>query len=319
MIELHCHLDGTIGAALVENLRSRGVDLGVEPASLRPSAPITTWEEWKAAAEPLLPVLQNDRWLVPTLQCHIESLARQGVTYAELMIGLLDPTLDCGSLVDRVRGYRHAADEAACGAVEVAFLVAMHRRRDPVWTGLLGDQLQALARAGLVAGIAICGRESAGPIRDPDWAQLLFRVREAGLGVEIHAGEFGGPESVRDALDHGSPDRIGHALRAFEDERLIAELRERDIHIEFCPTSNLRLGAVSSLDRHPIIRAMELGMNFSFNTDDPGPFECTMASERDLLVRFCGFTEADFGRIRRNAWRSRFGINRDSHQFPAGF
>jgi adenosine deaminase len=183
----------------------------------------------------------------------------------------------------------------------------MHRRREPTWTDRLGDQIEALARAGLIAGIAICGRESAGPINNPDWHRLLARIREAGLGVEIHVGEFGGPESVRDALEYGKPDRLGHAVRAFEDERLVAELKERDIHIEFCPTSNICLGAVPSIEQHPIMRAHRLGMNYSFNTDDPGEFDCTMDSERELLARACGFTEDDFGTILQNARRSRFG------------
>jgi adenosine deaminase len=308
MVELHCHLQGVLGPDIVRTLIRRGVDPGVDPGALEARMPIRGWDQWTTEYSPLLvPALEPVERLIPVMQIHLESLIAQGVTYVELMAGgLLDPEADPGAVLERLRVFRSAADAAAGGRIEVTLLAPLHRRRDPAHTTRLGDQLERAAREGLLGGIAICARETAGPISDPEWQKLLPRVREAGLGVEIHAGELGGPESVRDALDYGRPDRLGHAVRAFEDERLVAEIRERDIHIEFCPTSNLRLGVVPSIQAHPIARARELGMNFSFNTDDPGPFACSMASERDLLAGAFGFREADFEVIRRNALRSRF-------------
>jgi adenosine deaminase len=165
------------------------------------------------------------------------------------------------------------------------------------------ERILTLARNELVVGVAIAGDEKACTIeslRDP-----IAHLRDAGLGIEIHAGERSGPESVWDALSHGQPERIGHGLRAFDDERLLGEIRARDIHLEFCPTSNLCLGAVADIHSHPIARARELGLNFSVNTDDPGPFACTLSSEFALLERELGFSRSDFEQIRANAWRSR--------------
>lgn len=271
--------------------------------------PVRCWDHWKAEIDPLFagPIEPVERFL-PSLQLHVESFVQQGVTHAELMVGgLVDPAWSPADVVERFRTFQRVADVASGGAVEISFIVPLHRRRDPALTEPIAERLEAAARAGAITGIAICGRESAGPIGHPDWRPLLERIWDTGLGVEIHAGEFGGPESILDAVTHGRPDRLGHAVRAFEDENLVAELRDRDIHIEFCPSSNLRLGAIPSIEQLPIARARELGMNFSFNTDDPGPFECTMASERDLLARTFGFGTADFETIRVNALRSRFG------------
>jgi adenosine deaminase len=156
----------------------------------------------------------------------------------------------------------------------------------------------------LISGVAIAGDETACTIRAI--APVLARFKDAGLGIEIHAGEMAGPESVWDAIEHGRPDRIGHGLAAFSDPRLLETLAARNLHLELCPTSNLRLGFATDIRTHPIVRARELGLSFSVNTDDPGPFDCTLTSELELLERELGFTAADFERIRINAEAARF-------------
>jgi adenosine deaminase len=126
------------------------------------------------------------------------------------------------------------------------------------------------------------------------------------MGIEIHAGEFAGPESVRDALEFGVPDRLGHGVAAFRDPALIDLIRERRIHLEFCPTSNLRLGVVPRVEDHPIGRAYELGLEFSINSDDPGPFACSMNSEFELLRDTFHFDEKRFADILQSTRRAAF-------------
>ena len=72
------------------------------------------------------------------------------------------------------------------------------------------------------------------------------------------------------------------------------------------PTSNVKTGSVARIEDHPVQRAKELGLNFSLNTDDPGPFECSMDSEYQLLAERFGFDENDFEKIAENALKARF-------------
>jgi adenosine deaminase len=111
---------------------------------------------------------------------------------------------------------------------------------------------------------------------------------------------------VRDALRYGAPDRLGHAVAAFSDDAVLAEIAERGIHLEFCPSSNLALGAVRRLDEHPIARAHALGLSFSINTDDPGAFACSMTSEFERVADTFGFGAADFDRIYENTMKAAF-------------
>jgi adenosine deaminase len=111
---------------------------------------------------------------------------------------------------------------------------------------------------------------------------------------------------VWEALEHASPDRIGHGLAVFRDERLAELCRERQIHIEMCPTSNLRTGAIARLEEHPLRRAFDAGFNVSLGSDDPGAFECTLESEYALAADVFGFSLAELERLTANALRSRF-------------
>ena len=278
----------------------------LDPSAVDRAVPVGSWAAWRDEYAPLVAGCMKpaDR-LVPILQAHVEGLVAQNVEYVELMVsGWLDPHGEEEPVIDLFRALKGALSEVDEGAIQVELLVAIGRghvervRRQAA-------RILALARHGLIVGVALAGDEAACTIESI--ADIFPMLRDAGLGIEIHAGETCGPESVRDALEHGRPDRLGHAVRAFEDPRLVEELRRRDTHLEFCPASNLCLGVVEDIERHPIVRARELAMNFSVNTDDPGTFGCSMVSEFARLERALGFDSADFERIRANASRARFG------------
>jgi adenosine deaminase len=63
---------------------------------------------------------------------------------------------------------------------------------------------------------------------------------------------------------------------------------------------------VRRIEDHPIARAHALGLSFSINTDDPGPFACSMTSEFELVADTFGFGAADFARIFDNTMQAAF-------------
>src|SRR5439155_1649412 len=107
-----------------------------------------------------------------------------------------------------------------------------------------------------------------------------------------HAGGDAGPASVRGALDALGAERIQHGVRAVEDPALLAELAARGIPLAVCPTSNLRLGVVASLDAHPLRQLWEAGVRVSVNTDDPGFFGCDLVGEYAIAGRLLGLERA---------------------------
>src|SRR5207247_481664 len=109
-----------------------------------------------------------------------------------------------------------------------------------------------------------------------------------------------------DALEYGFPTRIGHGVAIFEDPRLLGRIQELGIHVEMCPTSNVKTGSVPNIEAHPVRLARDLDLSFSINTDDPGAFECSMNSEYELLEQLFGFQEDDFARVYANSLEARF-------------
>ena len=128
-----------------------------------------------------------------------------------------------------------------------------------------------------VVGVGLGGLEAQFP---PEPYATLFELAKAeGLGSVPHAGEVAGPESVRGALEALQADRIRHGFRAVEDADLVTELAERGIVLDISPISNVRTGAVPSLEEHPLPELVEAGVLCSISTDDPAMFDTDLARE----------------------------------------
>jgi adenosine deaminase/aminodeoxyfutalosine deaminase len=130
-------------------------------------------------------------------------------------------------------------------------------------------------------------------------------ARDAGLRLTAHAGETAGPESVRDAIGIGA-ERIGHGIRAVEDPDLLLRLRDERIPLEVCITSNVRTGAVASLEAHPVRRLVEAGVIVTLSTDDPGMFGSDLAAEFRIADEVLGLSAGQLAEIRQNALDYRF-------------
>jgi aminodeoxyfutalosine deaminase len=154
-----------------------------------------------------------------------------------------------------------------------------------------------------VAGFGIGGDERRAA---PDLFRDSFDyAREHGLRLLAHAGETVGPESIWGALNLGA-ERIGHALTAWYDRDLVAELAERQVPLEICLTSNLKTGCCADLDQHPLKMYFDAGLMLTLNSDDPGLFQTTLAREYQLAQDRFGFTEEQARELARNSFEASF-------------
>jgi adenosine deaminase len=306
-VELHCHLDGILDPDIARAIRRDDPTYPIDPAQFATVYPVENFEDfwnWLEAIKPIKRKRSPDLFY-PIVRHHIENLKAQNVRYAELMISGGEVPLDTAEAIDVLSAFREAVNVWEAGQIQIEFLGAFGRGHTPEDVASREDRFIALYQAGLIVGTALAGREPDNPMKA--YEKTFARFHEVGLGIEIHAGEWVGPESVWEAITYGYPDRIGHGVSLFQDERLIDVMCERKIHIEMCPSSNLKTGSVERIEDHPIYKARELGMNYSVNTDDPGIFECSMTSEYALLADTFGFTQTDFEAIYANSLSARFG------------
>jgi adenosine deaminase len=113
----------------------------------------------------------------------------------------------------------------------------------------------------------------------------VFReAKKAGLHVTAHAGEWGGPANVSDAILGLKAERIGHGVRVMEDAKVVALALEHNPAFEVCVTSNHQSGVVHSLKDHPLMRMRAAGLNVTLNTDDPSISQIDLGNEYGVAV-----------------------------------
>src|SRR3989454_2285106 len=278
--EIHVHLEGTVRPATLEELCARtGIGVPRSFADL-PSFVAVYSCAWATMTTP------GDYARLVREYC--EDAARAGVRYAELELATGGRPYDC--LAEAVEAASKQRD------VVVRFVAGNAGDFRPEMGWMMLGAARAVPE---VVGIGLGGPEDGFP--PEPFAALFAEARRRGLHAAPHAGEAAGPASIRSALDTLGAERIQHGVRAVEDLDLLAELVERRIPLAVCPTSNLRLGIVRSLDEHPLRRLWDAGAAVSVNTDDPGFFGSDLVSEYAIAGRLLDLDRRGYARLAANS------------------
>lgn len=157
--------------------------------------------------------------------------------------------------------------------------------------------------AGVVA-LGLGGPEAGHPASG--FATQFEHAHSLGLPANPHAGEGAGPESIWQTIEHLRPSRIGHGVRAIEDEHLVSYLAREAMPLEVCLTSNVKLGVYPSYAEHPVKRLVDAGCTISLNSDDPVFFQTTLTNEYVHAVLDCGLAIQDIKNTIINSVRSSY-------------
>ncbi len=208
---------------------------------------------------------------------------------AAMLAGLARSSLPCGLIVC---GMRHEAPERVAEAAQLAL---RHR-------------------AGPQRTVGVVGFDLAGPERGwpaTQHAAALQQVREAGLPITLHAGEADEGQRVLEAVALGAR-RIGHGVRLADllvssnADEILHTLREHQVHLEVCPTSNVQTGAAHSIAEHPIRALWQAGVSLSFHTDNHLISCIDMNLEGQALLDEGGFNLGDLARMQSLALEASF-------------
>lgn len=139
-----------------------------------------------------------------------------------------------------------------------------------------------------VAAVDLAGAE--GLFKTERFGDLFELAKSLCIPFTIHAGEADGADSVRRAAEFGAR-RIGHGIRAAEDDRVTELLKEKDIYLELCPTSNIQTKAVSRIEKYPILKFIDSGIGVTVNTDNMVVSGTNIRKEFDLLKKYFDIDE----------------------------
>ncbi len=308
---LHEHLDGGLRVAtLLDLLRQRGM---TAPAPDEPG--LSAWFHANAHAGSLEKYLQGFALTVAAMASPeamrrvareaAEDAHAQGVVLAEFRIAplLFEPFGISGEAAVEALLQGLAEAPMPCGLIVCAM------RHLPV-----SETERAATLALQYQGRGVVAFDLAGPEKGfppSDHAAPLQRVRGAGLGITLHAGEADAAERVVEAGRLGAK-RIGHGVRLVDAlgdparQHLVDEVKAMGLHLEVCPTSNLHTGAATSIATHPITALWQAGVSLSYHTDNTLISCITDGSEAEALLRETVLTEADLLSMARLSARASF-------------
>ena len=274
-IELHVHLEGTVRAHTLREIAKRN-DYAL-PDDLEELYRFRDFRHFIEVWILTTNALQTEDDFRRMVVDYAAEAASHGAVYLE---GIFSPA-------ERVRrgvAYEAIFDGVCNGAQEAKELHGVEIRLTPdIPRGFTQEEARATVewsaryRDRGVVGVGLGGLEAEFP--PEPYEEVFAEAKSRGLGSVPHAGEVAGPASVRGALEALQADRLRHGIRAEEDPGLVRELAGRGTVLDVCPLSNLRTGAVASLEEHPLPRLVAAGVRCSISTDDPAMFDTDLSRD----------------------------------------
>jgi aminodeoxyfutalosine deaminase len=305
-VELHVHLEGSIRPATLLTLAERnGVALPAHDVEgLRQFYRFSDFDHFIQVYFTISSCLRTISDFSLIAYEFGADMARQKIRYAEVTFTPCTHVARTGLPFDEILAGLNDGRARAQADFDVEFRWVFDIVRDDL------DSRHVVARWAVSAvdrgavGLGLGGPER-GHSPEP-FADAYAVAREAGLHSVPHAGEVAGPASVWGAIRALRAERLGHGVRSSEDPVLIDYLRQRQLPLEICPTSNLCLGVYPSYEEHPIRWLWDRGVYVTVNSDDPPMFDTDLVREFQVLVDRLGFTAADLERLSLNALRASF-------------
>ena len=272
-IELHVHLEATVRPELLLAIARRNeVALPAKtPEGLLEFYRCTTFEEFIQRWIRTSSALRRYDDFREVVVDYAGRAGAQGCVYIEALFSPSEPALRGSGWQEVFEGYCDGAAEAAeVHGVEVRLTPDVTRDL-PVLVGRREAEWAVKYRERGVVALSLGGSER---LVAPQKFKRVFAIaRRGGLKAAPHAGEFAGGKagaaSIRAALEVLRADRIRHGIRAVDDPALLAELVARGIVCDVTPISNVRTGAIATLDEHPLPAMLAAGLKCSIASDDP--------------------------------------------------
>ena len=304
-IDLHCHLDGSLRPGTI-------IDIAKKENIIIPFydicniiKEITAPEECKSLDEYLkrfeIPnlVMQSKESLRRITYELLEDSAKENVKYIEVRFApLLHITKGlnvCEVIESVISGIRDAEEKYDIrGNVILCCMRFMSEKKafDVVEAG------KKYLSKGVVA-VDLCGAEGEGFCSK--FIEPIRLAREYGYRVTIHAGETGIGKNVLEAVKLLGAERIGHGVFIKDCIEAYNIVKDKNITLEMCLTSNIQTKAIDTFENHPFYKFYNDGIRVSVNTDNRTVSDTNMTKECEILFKYFNITFDEYKQIYYNS------------------
>lgn len=133
-----------------------------------------------------------------------------------------------------------------------------------------------------------------------DYASSIAEARKVGMGITIHSGEDTSADHVKRTLDVFKAQRIGHGIQIARDPDIMKLVREMDVVLEVCPTSNWLTNIVKKIEQHPLKYLYDQGVKVTLNSDDPHLMGIDLVNEYTVAAEKLGMKLEQL--VQMNKW-----------------
>lgn len=304
-IELHRHLDGSIRQqTIIDIARRHKLDIDIsDPAALKKRSTVTEPMQDLAAVLDAFDIIQK-------VSCSYEAIKRiafenvedaffDGIKLCELRFSPAFIALGKDIAYDEI--IEGVIDGVAAGMdkydIQIGLITIVSRTLD--YEANKQGTIEAITyaqkakhrMADRIVGFDLADLENT--TEPEDFVELVEMARDAGLGITVHSGEDTDASGVQKTLEILKPDRIGHGVNAWQDRDVVELLKEQDVLLEICPTSNWLTQCVPVLAEHPLPDFFHAGVKVSLNSDDPQLMDIDLTHEYEIARQTFGFSNED--------------------------
>jgi len=299
-VELHVHLEGSIRPETVLKLAQRhGVGLpATDVAGLQDWFTFRDFPHFVEVYVAISGCIRSAEDVELIAREFLEGQAEQNILHSEVTYTAATIQKHMGIPYDeQIGALRSAIDYGRRElGVSMRLILDIVRGHELEWACRVAEW--AVGSRDVVCALGLAGEERLGTVQ---YEPAFEIARSEGLPIVAHAGETCGPETIWDCLNLADSKRIGHGVRCLEDPALVDVLRERQVPLEVCPTSNVCLGVFPSLAEHPFKRLMDEGLYVTLNSDDPPLFGTTLTDEYVRMSETFGLSFEDCWGLARRA------------------
>ena len=294
---LHIHLDGSVRPSTVSELLNISLEEAINGMIV--SSDNSSLTEYLTKFDLPIKVMQTKDNLSRIAYELGQDLINDGVIYAEVRFAPMFHTKE-GLSYDEV--ITSILDGFKRCNIKINLLLCMMRGAS------YEDNEKIIYLAKKYLGKGVCGLDLAGDefkYKTSLYKDLFKLAKENSIPFTIHAGEADGPSSIRCALEYGAT-RIGHGIRCMEDKELVEEIKNKNILLEVCPTSNIDTKVVNDYSLHNAKELFDNGVNICINTDNQTVSNISLCDEYLKLEKYLGFSDEDLRKCNINAIKGSF-------------